>query len=101
MAIFTTEEKRELARSYANSGQTQEQFCLANGIGSARTLRGWLTKYPPAHRAERAAYDAIKNVVAVLTELLRSLDADAACRKGEPEPAPLTPDKKFSWDEHE
>src|SRR5438067_6133231 len=77
--IFTEEEKAALAEEWRRSGMSQPQFCRAHGIGSPRTLRQWMQRWPGREVSEGRVRAMLEKILAALSALLHSLDAEEAC----------------------
>jgi hypothetical protein len=67
MKTFTEAQRRTVALGWASSGLDQATYAAKHGI-SARTLRGWIVRFP-------SRQPAAEQVRAIVTELMEKLQA--------------------------
>src|SRR5581483_7175066 len=90
--IFTDEQRAAIARSWRDSGLTQQQYSSQHGI-KPRTLRLWMKRWPRAqYGAELEARAILEKAIAALKGLLDSLDAEVACQAASRAPQQLDAD---------
>jgi hypothetical protein len=78
METFTDEHRAAVARGWAESGLTQDEYAARFGV-AGRTLRLWLGRYATRQRPLVQARAIVEDAIQRLQAVLGGLDAEVAC----------------------